>query len=122
MVAIGSNSCHKCGSAASLLTHRFHDGKTEYVFCQKCWASELVITEQSPVQNQDGHPACQAVDESGSPCSPCLVVEGIEKTYPTAKKFVVITKENMEEIEPGAHLAYTMNKFGEQEIKNFREK
>ena len=115
MVAIGSNSCHKCGSAASLLTHRFQDGKSEYVFCQKCWASELVITEQSPpIQNQDEHPACQAVDESGSPCSPCLVVEGIEKTYITAKKFVVITKENMEEeIEPGAHLAYTMNKLGE---------
>ena len=113
MVAIGSNSCHNCGLAASLLTHRCQDGKTEYVFCQKCWASELVITEQSPVQNQDEHPACQAVDESGSPCSPCLVVEGIE-THPTAKKFVVITKENMEEeIEPGAHLAYTMKKLGE---------
>ena len=90
MVATGFHSCHKCGWAANLITHRFQDGKTEFVFCQKCWASELLITEQSPTRSQTA-----------------------KKPYPTAKKFVVITKENMEEIEPGAHLAYTMNKFGE---------
>ena len=117
MVVTSSNSCHKCGSAGTnILTYRFHDVKSEYFFCEKCWASELVITDKSQINNQTEHPTCQAEEKSDQPCATCLLANGIETTYPTSKKFVVITKENKEEVQPGAHLAYTLNILGEQAI------